>query len=288
MDPAHSLSAHRQTLIDNIRFAADFLAEDGIRYCSSRSTIGCARLLPGPPARRPGLGAGDRQTQRGVQLDLYHAQIMDGDLTRLIGKLGPAIGHVQIASVPDRHEPDEGEIAYPTCSRRWRRRLPRLDRLRIQPQSRHPGRAGLADTTITTLNMNESEDNKMQIIITGGGGFLGQKLARALLQGPTLSPSCCWWTSSSRNPLPDPRVRCLRPTSPNPVSPSPSSASGPPWSTTWPPSSAATRSGTSIWAGRSTWTPPAPCWRRAAMPGPASASSSPARSPSMAARCRSW
>ena len=49
----------------------------------------------------------------GVQLDLYHAQIMDGDLTRLIGKLGPAIGHVQIASVPDRHEPDEGEIAYP-------------------------------------------------------------------------------------------------------------------------------------------------------------------------------
>ena len=32
--------------------------------------------------------------------------------------------------------------------------------------------------------MNESEDNKMQIIITGGGGFLGQKLARALLQGP--------------------------------------------------------------------------------------------------------
>ncbi len=49
----------------------------------------------------------------GVQLDLYHAQIMDGDLTRLIGKLGSAIGHVQIASVPDCHEPDEGEIAYP-------------------------------------------------------------------------------------------------------------------------------------------------------------------------------
>ena len=48
-----------------------------------------------------------------MMLDLYHAQIMDGDLTRLIGKLGPAIGHVQIASVPDRHEPDEGEIAYP-------------------------------------------------------------------------------------------------------------------------------------------------------------------------------
>jgi hydroxypyruvate isomerase len=31
VDPAHSLSAHRQTLIDNIRFAADFLAEDGIK-----------------------------------------------------------------------------------------------------------------------------------------------------------------------------------------------------------------------------------------------------------------
>jgi hydroxypyruvate isomerase len=47
-----------------------------------------------------------------LQLDLYHCQIMEGDLTRRIERLFPLIEHVQIASVPERHEPDEGEIAY--------------------------------------------------------------------------------------------------------------------------------------------------------------------------------
>jgi len=47
-----------------------------------------------------------------LQLDLYHCQIMEGDLTRRIERLFPLIEHVQIASVPERHEPDEGEVAY--------------------------------------------------------------------------------------------------------------------------------------------------------------------------------
>lgn len=46
----------------------------------------------------------------GLQLDLYHAQIMEGDLTRRIERLLPLISHIQIAGVPDRHEPDEGEV----------------------------------------------------------------------------------------------------------------------------------------------------------------------------------
>ncbi|HYG85481.1 MAG TPA: 2-oxo-tetronate isomerase [Azospirillum sp.] len=45
----------------------------------------------------------------GLQFDLYHAQIMEGDLTTRIRRLGPAIRHVQIAGVPDRNEPDTGE-----------------------------------------------------------------------------------------------------------------------------------------------------------------------------------
>jgi hydroxypyruvate isomerase len=45
--------------------------------------------------------------------DIYHIQIMEGDILRRMEKHWPIIGHVQIASVPDRHEPDEGEIAYP-------------------------------------------------------------------------------------------------------------------------------------------------------------------------------
>jgi len=48
-----------------------------------------------------------------LQMDLYHLQIMEGDLVRHVQRLRPLIGHVQIAGVPDRHEPDGGEINYP-------------------------------------------------------------------------------------------------------------------------------------------------------------------------------
>jgi hydroxypyruvate isomerase len=44
--------------------------------------------------------------------DVYHIQIMEGDLLRRLGRHWPHIGHVQVASVPARHEPDEGEVAF--------------------------------------------------------------------------------------------------------------------------------------------------------------------------------
>ena len=47
-----------------------------------------------------------------IQFDFYHAQIMGGDLMRRFEKHLPLIGHVQIAAVPSRAEPDEGEINY--------------------------------------------------------------------------------------------------------------------------------------------------------------------------------
>jgi hydroxypyruvate isomerase len=47
-----------------------------------------------------------------LQLDLYHSQINEGDLIRSIERDIALIGHVQIASVPERAEPTLGEIAY--------------------------------------------------------------------------------------------------------------------------------------------------------------------------------
>ncbi len=47
-----------------------------------------------------------------ILFDCYHAQISEGDLTRRLEKLMPLIGHIQIAAVPSRAEPDEGEVAY--------------------------------------------------------------------------------------------------------------------------------------------------------------------------------
>ena len=48
-----------------------------------------------------------------IQFDFYHVQIVGGDLIRRFEKHQSFVGHVQIASVPDRHEPSEGEINYP-------------------------------------------------------------------------------------------------------------------------------------------------------------------------------
>lgn len=47
-----------------------------------------------------------------VQMDLYHAQIVEGDLSEKLRRWLPHIGHIQIAGVPGRHEPDTGEISY--------------------------------------------------------------------------------------------------------------------------------------------------------------------------------
>ena len=48
-----------------------------------------------------------------MQFDFYHVQIVGGDLIRRFERCLPAIGHLQCAAVPTRHEPDEGEINYP-------------------------------------------------------------------------------------------------------------------------------------------------------------------------------
>ncbi len=48
-----------------------------------------------------------------LQFDVYHRQILHGDVTVAFHTLQPLIGHVQIASVPSRHEPDGEELNYP-------------------------------------------------------------------------------------------------------------------------------------------------------------------------------
>ena len=45
-----------------------------------------------------------------LQFDIYHRQIIHGDVIRGLETLVPLIGHVQIASVPQRHEPGTGEL----------------------------------------------------------------------------------------------------------------------------------------------------------------------------------
>jgi hydroxypyruvate isomerase len=48
-----------------------------------------------------------------LQFDVYHCQIIHGDVTMRLREMMPIIGHVQIASIPSRHEPDGEELNYP-------------------------------------------------------------------------------------------------------------------------------------------------------------------------------
>ena len=48
-----------------------------------------------------------------LQFDIYHRQIMHGDVVMALRRLLPMIGHIQIASVPSRNEPDGEELNYP-------------------------------------------------------------------------------------------------------------------------------------------------------------------------------
>ena len=50
-----------------------------------------------------------------VQMDLYHCQVVEGDLAMKLRQYLPTgdVGHIQIAGVPERHEPDRGELNYP-------------------------------------------------------------------------------------------------------------------------------------------------------------------------------
>ncbi len=52
-----------------------------------------------------------------MMLDLYHAQIGEGNLVELVRRCGDAIGEIQVADVPGRSEPGTGEINYPAIAR---------------------------------------------------------------------------------------------------------------------------------------------------------------------------
>ena len=51
-----------------------------------------------------------------MMLDLYHAQIGEGNLIELIDKAFPYLGEIQVADVPGRCEPGTGEINYPAIA----------------------------------------------------------------------------------------------------------------------------------------------------------------------------
>jgi hydroxypyruvate isomerase len=103
----------RQTLVNNLRFAAAAIEKEEIRFLieplNDRDVPGfylvhtweALQLMK--EVNHPNLW---------LQYDIYHMQIMEGNLTKTIqGNLG-RIAHIQVADIPGRHEPGTGEIKF--------------------------------------------------------------------------------------------------------------------------------------------------------------------------------
>ena len=101
--------------VQNLRWAAETLQPHGIRLLIE--PINNLRDMPGYFLNTPDQAHQiiDRVGSANLllQMDLYHCQIMRGDLAEQIRTHFEVIGHVQIAGNPGRHEPDVGEINYP-------------------------------------------------------------------------------------------------------------------------------------------------------------------------------
>jgi 2-dehydrotetronate isomerase len=111
--------AQRATYIANLRRAARSAAAAGIEVLIepiNRRDIPGYFLNRTHEARAVIHEAGEPNLR--LQFDLYHRQIEEGDVATAIAEFAPLAGHYQIASPPDRGEPDDGEMNYPFLFRR--------------------------------------------------------------------------------------------------------------------------------------------------------------------------
>jgi hydroxypyruvate isomerase len=100
--------------VDNLVFAADAAAAEGVDILIE--PINTRVDIPGYLLDRTGLAleimARANRPNIRLQFDIYHMQIMEGDLARSIERLLPRVGHMQLADNPGRNEPGTGEIHY--------------------------------------------------------------------------------------------------------------------------------------------------------------------------------
>jgi len=113
--PGQDRAALRPTYVANLRWAAAEAAKAGVDLLLEPINT---RDIPGFFLNRQDdahalleeIGAANVK----VQMDLYHCQIVEGDVAMKIRQYLPTgrVGHFQIAGVPQRHEPDVGEVNY--------------------------------------------------------------------------------------------------------------------------------------------------------------------------------
>jgi hydroxypyruvate isomerase len=104
----------RKTYVENLAYAARVLADEGLTLLIEPINT---RDVPGyfldTTAKAADVIESIGVENLRLQYDVYHMQIMEGDLAPTISKYLKFIAHVQIADTPGRHEPGTGEINFP-------------------------------------------------------------------------------------------------------------------------------------------------------------------------------
>lgn len=116
LPPGQSRESCYPTYLGNLRWAAEQAAAHGVNVLIEPINL---RDMPGFYLNRQDQAhqtvADVAVINLKVQMDLYHCQITEGDLAMKLRQYLPTgnVGHLQIAGVPQRHEPDLGELNYP-------------------------------------------------------------------------------------------------------------------------------------------------------------------------------
>lgn len=107
-------SALEDVFVENLKFAAEKLQNEGIKLLIEPINT---HDIPGffLNSSSQALAIMDRVGSGNIflQYDIYHMQIMEGDLARTMEANLGRIAHIQLADNPGRHEPGTGEINYP-------------------------------------------------------------------------------------------------------------------------------------------------------------------------------
>lgn len=108
-----SNSAAQETLLSNLRYAADMLKEAGIRLLIEPiNTFDIPGFFLSHTQQAVDLIAATGSDNLYLQYDIYHMQRMEGELINTIKANLPLIKHIQLADNPGRFEPGTGEINY--------------------------------------------------------------------------------------------------------------------------------------------------------------------------------
>jgi hydroxypyruvate isomerase len=104
----------RKAFVENLAFASRALASHGIDLLiEALNTSDVPGFLLNQTAQALSIIDEVGSSNLYLQYDVYHMQMMEGNLAATMGKNLSRIAHIQVADVPGRHEPGTGEINYP-------------------------------------------------------------------------------------------------------------------------------------------------------------------------------